>query len=307
MNHVVVGIPTYKRPKMLAKLVLSIYKCSLNPEYISKVDIVVVDNDGEKSGKKTCLELKKECPELFNIHYYCYPKKGLSNVRNEILNKALKLNPKYIASIDDDEYVTSAWLNELTKTMVNNNADIILAPVIPDFEANIPESISSCFLQKEIKNQLQLKTMERSGNYMIRSEFITQNNLSFDTRFNTTGAEDTFFGIQAVKKNAQIFWAAKAIAFETIPKSRSTFSWLFKRRYRTANTYTFIILIEKKYNLIFKKLIMIFFHFIVGILGSLILPFNTKNRYYGPLKLAESFGAFSSLINIKYHEYSKVR
>ncbi|MGS0525313.1 glycosyltransferase [Zobellia nedashkovskayae] len=253
MNHLVVGIPTYKRPNMLTKLILSIYYCNLDPHYINKIDIVVVDNDAEKSGEKICLELKKKCPDTFNLHYFCYPEKGLSYVRNEILKRALHLKPNYIASIDDDEYVTTAWLNELTKTMVINDADIVLGPVLPDFETSVPKYISNCFTRESVTDQQQLKKMSNSGNYMIRTSFVIKYNLSFDPRFNTTGAEDTFFGVQAVKKGAKIFSAAKAIVYETIPKSRSTFPWLFKRTYRSAITYTYILILEKQYLKVLKK------------------------------------------------------
>jgi len=307
MNHLVVGIPTYKRPNMLTKLVLSIYDCNLDSQYISKIDIVVVDNDAEKSANKTCLELEKKCPETFNIHYFCYPEKGLSNVRNEILKRAISLNPTFIASIDDDEYVTPEWLNELTKTIVKNKADIVLGTVIPDFEKKVPIYIAKYFLASEIPDQSQLKAMDKSANYMIRTSFVTKNKLSFDVRFNTTGAEDTFFGVQAVKKGAKIFWAAKAIVYETIPESRSTFPWLFKRTYRSAITYTYILILEKQYLKILKKIMVSFIYFFIGIVSLLLLPFNIKERYYGALKLADSFGGFAALFNVKYHEYSKKR
>ena len=45
---------------------------------------------------------------IFKLHYHNYPIKGLSNVRNEIMEKALLLDPDFVVFVDDDEYVTQA-------------------------------------------------------------------------------------------------------------------------------------------------------------------------------------------------------
>ena len=74
MNELVIGIPTYKRPLMLEKLVLSIYASQLRKELIGSVNIVVVDNDVERTAESISIELKNKCPLPFTFHYFNFPK-----------------------------------------------------------------------------------------------------------------------------------------------------------------------------------------------------------------------------------------
>lgn len=50
------------------------------------------------------------------------------------------------------------------------------------------------------------------------SKFLKDHQLQFDPRFNTTGAEDSYFGISVLKKEGIIRWAGNAVAYETIPE-----------------------------------------------------------------------------------------
>jgi succinoglycan biosynthesis protein ExoM len=305
MNHIVIGIPTYKRPRMLEKLIKSIYASQLDTSIISSVHIVIVDNDSNKTAELIANNLQLSCPEHYQFHYYSFPIKGLSNVRNEIISKSLAFNPDYIIFVDDDEYVTDCWLNELVKTIQNNDGDFVVGPVIPIFEQDVASSISLWFKREEIEDQERIGYLNGAGNLIMRTKFLKDHRMEFDPRFNTTGAEDSYFGVSALKKGANIFWAAKAIAYETISVKRWTLNWLIKRTYRGAITYTYILLLERKYGLLAKKIIVNFIYMLVGILSLVIVPFNVKYRYYGPLKIAESIGGFAGLLNIKYQEYSK--
>ncbi len=306
MNHLVIGIPTYKRLVLLEKLITSIFECHLDENNIKMIDIIVVDNDIAKSAKGTVLNLSQQVPSKFKLHYFNNAKKGLSHVRNEILKQSYTFNSDYLICVDDDEQVVKEWLTELIKTILNNNADIVVGPVFPMFENETSIQISKWFWRTKHQNNEQLTNFFGGGNLMFRSTFLKENNLKYDMRFNTTGGEDTYFGVQALKKEARIFWADKAIAYENIPKSRAGIKWLFKRYYRGGNTYTYILILEKKYFLILKKLAV---NTVSSILGLLLLPlilFPVENRYYGLIKLlAPSLGSFAAILNIKFHEYAK--
>lgn len=293
---------------MLEKLITSIFENELDWGLVEKVDIVVVDNDEEKTAESVVLHFLDKCPKSISLQYVNYPEKGLANVRNQILASALALKADFIASVDDDEYVTKDWLDQLTRCIVENRGDIALGPVLPDFEnPDVSAPIANWFYRPDFENNQKLEDSHKTGNQMIRSDFLIQNDIRFDKRFNSTGAEDTFFGIQAVKKGAKIYWAKHALVYETIPNTRSTFNWLLRRTYRGAITYTYILFLEKKYLLILKKFLVSIFNLILGVIGMVLLPFNTKNKYYGPMKLAESAGGFAGMLNFKYNEYDKER
>lgn len=293
---------------MLKKLIVSIFENKIDWDFIRNVDLIVVDNDKEKTAEPVIKSLLDEYPDSFSLGYVNYPEKGLANVRNQILTSALALNADFIASVDDDEYVSQNWLMQLTKCIVENSGDIALGPVLPDFEnTDVSVSIADWFYRPDFENYQKLEDSHKTGNQMIRADFLIQHNIRFDKRFNSTGAEDTFFGIQAVKKGAAIYWAKHAIVFETIPRTRSTFEWLLRRTYRGAITYTYILFLEKKYLLIFKKFLVSIFNLLLGVFGMVLMPFDFKYKYYGPMKLAESAGGFAGMLNFKYNEYDKER
>ena len=147
MNHLVIGIPTYKRPLLLERLVTSIYACNVDIKFISSITILIVDNDQDRTAELPSLKLNKNCPDHFKFQYYNYAMKGLSNVRNEIIEKALQLRPDYILFVDDDEYVTKNWLDELIFCIVENSGDMAMGPVLPNFENKVPSAISHWFIR----------------------------------------------------------------------------------------------------------------------------------------------------------------
>ena len=76
---VAVSLCTCKRPKLLKKALASIEKINI-PENL-KIEILVVDNDVEKSAEQIVLEHQK-CSN-YVIHYSVEPKRGLSYARNK--------------------------------------------------------------------------------------------------------------------------------------------------------------------------------------------------------------------------------
>ncbi|MFS4491359.1 glycosyltransferase [Maribacter sp. 2308TA10-17] len=304
MNQVVIGIPTYKRPEMLEKLILSIYASQINHDLIDAINIVVVDNDSERTAEFVIDALKSNCILPFTIHYFNYPKKGLTHVRNEILKQSLKFNPEYIAFVDDDEYVTENWLNELVKTMINTNADIVQGPNLPVFEKEVPDYISRWFHVENFETNTQMELVE-SNNLLIKSKFLDDHNLRFDSRFDQTGGEDTFFGVQALEKGARIFWSHDAIVYETIPEKRATLKWLMRRIYRSASTFTYILKLKKSYVMLIRKFFISILYLIFGICSLAFLPFSHKHKYLGLTKISEACGGFAGMINLRYKEYAE--
>jgi glycosyltransferase involved in cell wall biosynthesis len=60
MYNITICIPTYKRPEMLKKLVQSIVENNINKTLIKEVNIIVADNDAEKTAESLINELKKK-------------------------------------------------------------------------------------------------------------------------------------------------------------------------------------------------------------------------------------------------------
>lgn len=304
MYHLVIGVPTYKRPDMLKKLISSIYACSIDPHLIKKVDIILVDNDIDQTALPLVPKFKLNCPTGFTMAYYNYFEKGLSGVRNKLIDLALELSPDFLVFVDDDEYVVEDWLNELLTTQINTGADLVKGPNKPIFEGTISNNIEHWYHTKDFENETQINFVE-TNNLLIKVPFLVVHGLRFDPRFDTTGGEDTFFGVECLKKGAKIIWSKKAVVYETIPEKRSRINWLLKRKYRGATTYTYILGIEKSYARLLKKFLVSIAYIFLGIIALPMQLLPVKLKYFGIIKLFEGMGGLAGLFGIRYNEYAK--
>jgi succinoglycan biosynthesis protein ExoM len=302
MYNLAICIPTYKRTIMLRKLVLSIFDCNLNRTLINDVNIIVVDNDIDKTAEPVISELKENFKISYKIDYFNHPLKGIANVRNELIKKAWSLNPDFIIFIDDDEYVTSEWLNELVKTILDNNSDAARGPVLAELDKSVPDSISCWFKRESYANNSQIYSIA-TGNLILKFSSLVNYDVWFDSRFNTIGSSDTYFGIQILKKKAKVIWAANAITYETIPKNRANLNWLIKRIYRLASTYTLVLKLGKEYPKLLKKILVSFVYIFLGFVALILILLPVKRKYWGILKLTEGIGGLAGVGNILYNEY----
>ncbi len=306
MYNIAICIPTYKRPLMLKRLVLSINQSNLDKSIINRISIIIVDNDVEKTAERTVFELMQEFHDPFTIAYHNYPIKGLSHVRNELLRKSLELQPDFIVFIDDDEYASAEWLNKLIETLVDNNCDMAMGPIISVFESKVSQYISCWFEKPPRQRNIQLKYIS-TGNLIMKTDSLLKNKIWFDHRFNYTGSEDSYFGLQMIKQGASVYWAPNAIVYETIPKKRANIKWLIKRVYRGASTYAFVLKIEKNHLGMLKKTLINIVYFLCGGMALVIIPFPFRWKYWGILKISESIGGFAGLFGFQFNEYAKAR
>jgi succinoglycan biosynthesis protein ExoM len=288
MNSIVIGIATYRRPLMLKKLIISIMDCNIDNSIIERVSIIVEDNDKNRTAENTIAELKKEYIK-YDLQYFNYPPKGISNIRNEIVKNALLQNPDFLIFIDDDEYTTVDWLNELVRTIISNQADAARGPVLAVLDKDIPRDIAYWFQRESYPNNQRLFSI-KTGNLILRVNSLKKYDVWFDPRFNVIGSGDSYFGIQILKKGATIFWAAKAVAYETIPSDRATLEWLIKRNYRLSSTYSYVLKLEKKYLKLIKKIMVSVVYIIFGTIGLILILLPVQKKYWGILKLSQGIG-----------------
>ena len=302
MFKIAVCIPTYKRPLLLEKLILSLVDCKIDKSVISEVDIIVVDNDAMMTAESTMSGLIDRFGNEHPMYYFSYPEKGLANVRNELLRRAFELSPDYVAFIDDDEYADPDWINAFVNAAIRTNGDLIRGPVISVFKEDVPDNLRQWFERPDYHNDQQIIRIA-TNNLFIRVETLHRCQVWFDRRFNHTGGEDSFFGVCMAGKGAKIFWSSEAIVYENVPDSRANIRWIAKRYYNGANKYAYILRIEKNYRELIKKMAISIFYVLIGSIGLILLPFHCKKRYFGILKLSEGCGGLAGIISLRYNEY----
>lgn len=302
MYKIAICIPTYKRPKMLKHLIDSIFESNFDKLLIKDVCIIIADNDIDKTAENILKEINVSPFGISKIEYFNHPYKGISNIRNALIKKAILLNPDYLVFIDDDEYVSSEWLNELVKTISSNDADAARGPVLAKVAETIPNYVSYWFKRESYPNNFQLNTLS-TNSLILKKSSLQRLNLWFDTRFNITGSGDHYFGIQLLKKGARIVWAANAIAYETIPETRANIKWLLKRIYRGSSTYTYVLKLEKEYFKIAKKLLVSIIYIIAGFCSIFLFIIPIQQRYWGIYTFTKGIGGLTGLFNLLYKEY----
>jgi succinoglycan biosynthesis protein ExoM len=302
MYKIAICVPTFKRPLMLKKLLWSIIECKINRSLIKDVNIIIVDNDIDRTAEIIVNEPETRSNGIFKLHYFNHPVKGLSNVRNELIKRSLLLNPDFIVFIDDDEYATADWLNELINTIVQTNGDMARGPVVAVFDHKVSEYISCWFKRPDYPDNSQVKSVT-AGNLIIRTKSLIKLNIWFDYRFNNSGSEDSYFGVQMLSKGSKIYWATNALVYETIQGNRANINWLIKRIFRNASTFSYVLKLEKKYLQSLKKILVSALFIILGIFALILVIIPVKKRYWGILKLSEGIGGLSGLLSIKYDEY----
>lgn len=155
--------------------------------------------------------------------------------RNCVIDHA---NFEWLAFIDDDEYPTENWLNELCSTMRQYNVKLVAGPIIPVYEADTPHWVQSI----DIHNGKGLSTGDRipyaaTGNFLMHLPSI--HCTRFNPEYGKTGGSDTefFLRLTAGAEPLEMVWAENAIVHEDIPASKATTRSTIKRCLSQGNNY----------------------------------------------------------------------
>ena len=219
-NLIVICVPTYKRNTLLRACLSAIggLECPCN----YKIEMLVVDNDDNESAKSLSSEMAASfaCP----LHYFVHPERGLSSVRNRLLEEAIKLRADIIAFIDDDEQPDKAWLVQHMENMTKYGADVCSGPVRPiGAKQYVPE--------KKEKITGSTPRYVSTNNVVFKSSLATTQGLCFDPFFNFIGGEDFDFFERSKKQNNVHIWVEEALVLETIPVERNNLRYLFYRHF----------------------------------------------------------------------------
>ena len=292
-------IATYKRPLLLNRL-LSALEC-LKFEKVPRpgIEIIVVDNDPEASAEQVCKKLQST--SKWQIRYSIETSKGVTHARNRSIANASAASD-FIAMIDDDEYPHHSWLEELLLTQAQYQADVVTGPVFPIFEDDVPEWVKKGhFFDPKDQPTGQSLPAAFTGNVLARLGLLKSSDKAFDDRFATKGSEDSYLFMRLRKTGAKIIWSQEAIAYESIPGSRTNLAWLLQRSYWGYSSYS---LFEKE---IYpsRKVQIIRAVKGVALLGQgmvTLLPagFAGKHRFYGScINVARGLGTLSGLLGLQ--------
>ncbi len=293
-------IATYKRSDGLSKLLDGINKLEFQLVEEPIIEVIVVDNDASASAKPVYERAKDTF--RWNLIYDIEKSKGVSYARNRTISHISK-ESDFAVFIDDDEYPSKEWLDNLLSVQKDFEVDVVTGPVYPIFEEKeIPAWIhSGGFFNPPDRENGSTVHIAYTHNVIIKAELLKQYDIVFDNDFAFRGAEDVHLFMRLSKEGAKFAWAKGAIVYEVVPPQRTNVRWILDRNYYGWSSHS---LLEKK---IFPSPSRQFIRFVKGValtlLGLILLipnfiagkPHSIKSLVY----IYRGAGTISGLLNIQ--------
>ena len=235
MPDVSVCICTFRRPDLLQRLLRAMLTQDFPAE---RFEVVVLDNDPGQSAAGVLSGLQAEFCGRLRVLTLAEP--NISLARNATIDAA---SGNWIAMLDDDEYPSSDWLSQLLATQQKYAADIVFAPVLPEYEAGVASWMrrGGFFERRRLATGTSIDHRDaRSGNVLMRKSLLNQLSLPsgpFDPLYGRTGGEDSMLFRQLNGLGARMIWCDDAPVFELVPVSRATAGWLLRRSFRTGQLF----------------------------------------------------------------------
>lgn len=237
-QRILIGIATFRRPVGLELLLASIQEDTT----AINADIVVVDNDPDRSGHSTVKRLNN-----LSTVYLSEPSPGIAAARNCALEYALSNDYDAIVYVDDDEIVHKGWLGHLLGVADRFEAHVVCGPVMAVLPDDAPGWIRTgrFFDRPEGENGGSVKWPATNNVYISLAAPGIEEGIRFSQSFSMTGGSDTDFFYNLKKHGSQIVWSSNAIVSETIPSDRARFVWVWRRGRRLGNVSARIL--RRKY------------------------------------------------------------
>lgn len=226
LDHISVGICTYKRPHFLKRLLAAISNQATGDSFTYSA--IVVDNDRLQSAKDTVLSSPEG--KRIDLSYVVEPEQNISLARNQAVRNS---RGNFLAFIDDDEFPEEDWLLNLYNTCKEHNADGVLGPVKPHYEVEPPGWI----VKGKMHEKGDFKTGDiirkdrdtRTSNVLLTMRLFENMESPFDIRYGRTGGEDTDFFRRKMAEGCFFVWCNEAPVYETVPPERMKRSYFMKR------------------------------------------------------------------------------
>jgi succinoglycan biosynthesis protein ExoM len=291
ITQVQICLLTYRRPDLLRQTLQSLLEQTALSDPGIVVHILVIDNHEAQSGRPAFDEVLASSP--VPAHYICEPARGLSIARNRALDESGDMD--YVAFIDDDEVADCDWLERLLEASRKYDAAVVTGPVWPRHQQSPDWVVRGGFFAAARKPTGTEVECFATNNVLLRCDVLAA--FRFDSRFDSTGGEDTEYSMRIRRAGYRMVWVNEAIVSECIPPGRASARWLLSRARSDANRYTRSCLaVDNGMRTIGRRLVVACGGFLAG-LG--LLPFGLLGRQHSVRALqliSRSVGTVSALL-----------
>ena len=228
---IVVCIPSFRRPQHLRLTLQSLADQRTSRRFA----VVIVENDASKCES---VPVAAEFLGAGKFPGLCVvePRQGNCQAINAAFETALETFPAATSflMIDDDEIASPDWLEGLVATAEKTGADLVGGPVWPDFADEMKRGLRRHpAFAPAYQASGPVPVIYGCGNCLIRRSVFDRVGLpAFDLRFNFLGGGDVDFFYRCMRLGLHFHWVAEAAISETVPKGRTSLSWLITRGLR---------------------------------------------------------------------------
>lgn len=300
--RVLIAIPTFRRPDGLRRLLTAIAAM----ETVADIKILVADNEGA-GGAGTDVVNQLAAQYRFPIEVIAVPERGLSSVRNAMITYARKDETlDYVAMIDDDEWPTERWIDDLVAMQRTTGAGITGGPNLPVFAPGAPGWAMHCPLfQSDDMPDGVVDIVWGTCNLLLhKSAFAHSDSNLFDPAFNQSGGEDVDAFMRLKTSGHRFAWSRSAVVWDDVPANRTTLGWITRRAFRIGNS-NMLVQLRWKYGKHGRLLALpSTLAAIAANLGLLaIFSFSSSRRLTYYCRLVRSSGKLAFLTGLRSFEY----
>lgn len=233
---VAIGVPTYRRPGVLAGLVVALHEQADDllgrtgrPAVARSVRIVVADNDPARSAQDAVAELARSGAGAgLDLRYASEPVPGIAAVRNRLLDEAS--GQDLLLSLDDDEQPRPGWARHLIETWSRTGAAFVAGRVVPEYTGDVdPWLLAGRFF---VRRQLPTGTavpFAAGGNMLLDLDQVRASGVRYREDFGLSGGEDTVFTKELRASGRAVVWCNESEAVDVVPVERQTRRWVLIR------------------------------------------------------------------------------
>lgn len=238
--HVYLAALTRKRPAMLARLLRS-WQALIHPEDVKTTFLIVENNDSPTEGR--AVETFATAVAPHEVRYVLESRIGIPFARNRAVAEMLRSDATLLLFVDDDETVAPDWLREMVEEFRRSNALLIGGPVLaapPSFDLPwLPGQVFKGIAKRYNRKALQAAKRAKAGapqattvvtsNWLGHRDLFEKYNLRFDEGLAMSGGSDAKFDDRVTTAGLEKSWAENAYVSETIPWSRLSVGYQFRR------------------------------------------------------------------------------
>ena len=214
----------------LAHTLASIGRQEIGPDL--RVELVLADDSLDGSARR----ISEEAGLAIPLTVMDVASRNVAIARNACLEMA---TGDYIIFIDDDEIAEPTWIAEFVDEAEHLKVDCLFAPVLPEYGAGAPAWIwrfNPAFPEEVTHARKGEQIVGRTGNSLLRREFVEAQGLRFDDSFGA-GSEDLHFFALCENAKARMATTDRAAVCEMVEPHRASLAYVLKVCFQRGKGY----------------------------------------------------------------------